>query len=266
MRRAYVDGRFGQIHVRRTTPSAPSKLPLYCLHQSPKSGLEFDAFMRAIGEDRIAVASDYPGYGFSDAPPHEKDATIDAYAESVWQVADALGHERIDLFGNHTGAKVAAAMALLRPERVGGIVMVSAALLTPDERAQFADYFQPIPLDADGTRFREMWARIGKHAGPGMTLEMMARSMLQNMMGGEAYEWGHAAAFAYDAPFQAALTTLPHRIAILNPGDELQEATRRAAPLLRNGEIVELPEWGHGFLEVRAHEASALVTRLLDER
>jgi pimeloyl-ACP methyl ester carboxylesterase len=264
VRRGYCDGTFGQLHYYRSVPAAnPSSLPLYCLHQSPKCGLEFETFMSAMAADREVIGPDYPGYGYSDAPPEAALATIPAYAEACWQVADALGHERIDLFGNHTGAKVAAEMARQRPERVGGIVMVSAALLTPEERAWFSDYFTPIPLDEDGTRFTTMWSRILKRRGPGTNLEMLSRSFMMNLLGGEAYEWGHAAAFAYDQPFDEALRTLPHRITILNPADDLQECTRRANGMLRNGEIIECPDWGYNFMDVWPEDVASLLRQSL---
>jgi len=265
VRRTYVDGPFGQIHVRRADATGDAgKPPLYCLHQSPKSGLEFERFMVAACTDRTVIAPDYPGYGMSDTPDSLPD--IADYARSCWAVADALGHDRLDLFGNHTGSKVAAEMAVQHPGRVRGIVMVSAAILTDAEREMFGGYFQPIPLDEAGTRLRTMWERIAKHAGPGMTLEMRAISMLQNMMGGEEYEWGHEAAFAWHGPFLKALETLDHRIAIINPKDELTEATRRASPLMRHGEVIERPDWGHGFLDLHAAAAAALVRERLDAR
>lgn len=262
VRRAYTDGHYGQLHFRIAQPETPTSLPpLYCLHQSPKCGLEFETLMGVTGDERIVVAPDYPGYGQSDAPPGEHLATVPAYADACWQVAEALGHGRIDLFGNHTGAKVAAAMALSRPHAVGEIVMVSAALLTPEERAWFSDYFTPIPLDEAGTRFTTMWERILKRRGPGATLEMLSQSFMMNLLGGEAYEWGHVAAFAYDNPFVEALKTLPHRITILNPADDLADCTRRAASLLRNGEIIECPQWGYNFMDVWPAEVAALIRR-----
>lgn len=264
VRRTYVDGSFGQIHVRIAQGASSQQPALYCLHQSPKSGLEFEPLLRAASAARTIVAPDYPGYGVSDPPPTQADASIEAYAAEMWRVADALAHAHIDLFGNHTGSKVAAEMAMQRPDRVRAIVMVSAPLLTPQERARFADYFAPTPLDREGTRFRLQWERVVAHAGPGVTLEMMARSYVQNLMGGEGYEWGHAAAFAYHASFEAALRTLAQPIFVINPADDLQEATRRAVPLLRSGRIIEAPQWGHGFLDAFADDVAALVTRLLD--
>lgn len=262
--RGYVDGTFGQIHYRIGVPAEPSMhRPLYCLHQSPKCGLEFEIFMREMGEDRIVVAPDYPGYGQSDAPPGEGHATIEAYAEACWQVAGKLGHPVIDLFGNHTGAKVAAEMALQKSGSIGAIVMISAALLTDEERAWFADYFTPVPLDDAGTRFTTMWARILERRGPGTTLEMLATSFMMNLLGGEAYEWGHAAAFAYNEPFVHALATLPHRITILNPADDLAEATGRAPAILHNGEVIECPGWGYNFMDVWPAEVAGLLRQKL---
>ena len=249
-KRQFIDGEYGQIHLRMATPEHPTEPPLYCLHMSPKSGRQFEAFMRAASDDRIVVASDYPGYGESDHPPAEPHVTVADYARSVWQVADALGHTKIDIFGHHTGSKVAAEMTYQAPERVNKIVMVSAAMLTDEERAEFNAFFSPIPLDEEGSRFKIMWERINHFKGPGMTLEMMAESMAENLRGGENYEWGHRAAFSYGTRFDDIVRTLPHRITILNPKDELFEHTKRAQPLLRNGVIIDHPEWGHGLLDV----------------
>ena len=263
IRRQFIDGEYGQIHVRTATPDSPSHAPLYCLHMSPKSGRGFEAFMGAASDDRIIVAPDYPGYGESARPPADPHVTIADYARNMWRVVDALGHSTIDLFGTHTGSKVAVEMARQRPNDVRRIVMVSASILTEDERAQFDAYFSPIPLDIEGNRFRIMWERIVKHAGPGMTLEMMADSMAENLRGGEAYEWGHHAAFEYAAEFEAVLAQLPHDITILNPADDLYEHTKRAEPLLKNGRIIDCPQWGHGFLEAFAKDAIQCVKEAL---
>ncbi|KCZ53316.1 hypothetical protein HY29_03605 [Hyphomonas beringensis] len=258
VRKAYFDGKYGQIHAYIAGEAESGKLPLYCAHQSPKSGAEFLNFARAAAEERLVIAPDYPGYGMSDRPGSESEATIDLYAEEMWRVADQMGHEKIDLFGNHTGSKVIAAMAMKYPHRVGSLVMISAALLTPEEREMFSNMFEPIPLDDEGTRFKIMWERIIERRSAGVTYEMLGHSMALNLMGGEAYEWGHHAAFSW-AGYEDALRTLEHRITILNPNDDLTEATLRAKPLLKNGEIVDLPNWVYNFMDVWPEETARLV-------
>lgn len=265
MRKGYVDGTFGQIHYRLAEARSDGGKPaLICLHQSPKSGLEFDTFMREASRDRLVIAPDYPGYGMSDPAPSEEATTIPMYAEEMWLLADGLGLETVDLFGNHTGAKVAAQMALTQGNRVHAIAMISAAILTDEEREMFKDMFTPIPLDAAHTRFKISWDRIIERQGPGQTLEMMDRSMYMNMMGGEAYEWGHVAAFAWGKPFDEALAKLPHRITLLNPTDDLTVCTRRADGMMRNGEIIECPQWGYGFMDAFPKDSADLVLGKLD--
>ena len=261
--KSYIDGEFGQIHVRQAG-SASAHRPLFCLHQSPKNGLEFEEFMLAAGSDRLVISADYPGSGMSDRPPADPAATIQDYARNMWTVADDLSLETIDLLGNHTGAKVAIEMAHQQPDRVGTIGMISAALLTPEERAQFKDFFEPIPLDREGTRQRENWDRIVRSADPNWPLEMMDRSFLQTCMGGEAYEWGHAAAFAYDQPFTDGLRDLPHRKVLFNPADVLQEHTRRAEGIMTNGRLVERPDWTFGFLDIDPEGVAAFIRKHLD--
>jgi pimeloyl-ACP methyl ester carboxylesterase len=210
------------------------------------------------------MAPDHPGYGMSDPPPSENEATIGAYARAAWAAADAFGFAKVDLFGNHTGGLVAFEMARTAPDRVGAIVTVSAPILAEEERQRFLAYFSPIPLDEAGTRFTTMWARIRQHAAPGVGLEGMARSLLQNLMGGERYEWGHAAAFNWAPELDRVLPALHHPITIINPADELQDHTRRAAALMQSGMIVEKPNWRHGFLDLFPQDVAAIIRQACD--
>lgn len=263
-RRMFIDGEYGQIHVRISTPNSDTENPpLYCLHMSPKSSQQFINFMACASKDRIVVAPDYPGYGESDPPPETPHVSITDYARNMWQVADSLKHEKIDLLGHHTGSKVAAEMAHQQPTRINAIAMVSAAILTAEERSQFNSLYEPIPLDEDGSRFRIMWERIVEHRGPGMTLEMMANALAENMRGGENYEWGHRAAFTYGDVFNTVIGALPHPITILNPADDLQDYSRRAGSFLQNGKVVELPEWGHGLFDVYTEDITEIVRQAL---
>ena len=262
IRRQFIDGPFGQVHLRTKRAASSSHLPLVCLHQSPKSSREFLKLMGAI-HDRTVVAIDSPGHGESDLPPSEAEATIENYARSAWAVIDALQLGQVDLLGHHTGAKVATEMAFRRPADVRAIVMVSALVLTPEETAKFQSQFQPTPLDEEGTRFSKMWAASVEHRGPGVSLEDLAASFAENLRAGEAYEWGHGAAFAYNAHFPDRVASLPHRINVLNPKDMLFELTPRVAPLLRNGEVIDHPDWGFGFMDADTERAADAVLSAL---
>lgn len=272
IRRHFVDGPFGQVHYRTCGNPAARARPLLCLHQSPKSSREFVTILSHLanqqtGEERYVIAVDSPGHGESDVPLAQADATIPNYARSAWAVVDALGlldsAGTIDILGHHTGAKVATEMAWQRPGDVAGIVMVSALVLTSDEQAEFEHMFTEVPLDEAGTRFQGQWDAAIKHRGPGVTLEMLAASVAENNRAGDAYEWGHKAAFAYNAHFPDRVATLDHAITVLNPNDMLFELTPRVAPLLKNGRVVDYPDWGFGFMDVDPQGAAKAVLEAL---
>ena len=263
VRRHFVDGQFGQIHVRVARPANPTHRPLACLHMSPKSSRIYARFMEKMAEDRIVIAHDYPGFGESDAPPATPHVSVEDYATSLWDVVDALDLGTVDIAGYHTGALVTAEAARQRPAQSGNLIMIGAPVITPDEIAHFEATYETIPLDPEGTRFLKMWKAVQAHAGTGMTLEMMSASFAENLRGGENYEWGHRAAFAYAPRYPDIVSALPNRIAVINPDDDLRQQTLRIADHLRNGEIVDHPEWSHGFLDTDTDRAVAEFRRLL---
>ena len=230
---------------------------------SPKSSRIYARFMEKMAEDRIVIAHDYPGFGESDAPPASPHVSVEDYATSLWDVVDALDLGTVDIAGYHTGALVTAEAARQRPAQSGNLIMIGAPVITPDEIAHFEATYETIPLDPEGTRFLKMWKAVQAHAGTGMTLEMMSESFAENLRGGENYEWGHRAAFAYAPRYPDIVSALPNRIAVINPDDDLRQQTLRIADHLRNGEIVDHPEWNHGFLDTDTDRAVAEFRRLL---
>lgn len=261
IRRAFVDAEYGQMHYR-IAGEASDKLPLICLHQSPKSSREFIRFLETAANDRLIIAIDSPGHGESDVPKNKMG--IEEFARQIWCALEAIGIQKADLLGHHTGAKVATEMAWQKPEKVNKIVMVSALVLTVEERENFKSMFQPIPLDEKGTRFHDMWKKSIQHRGPGVTLEQLAASMAENLRAGEAYEWGHEAAFNYTDAFAERIAQLSHHITVLNPNDMLFDLTPRVGELIKNGRVIDYPEWGFGFMDTDTKGAVRAVKDALD--
>ena len=257
IKKSYTDGKFGQLHCRGIYPESAAGTPIVCLHMSPKSGRLFDDLLPHLADDRAAIAPDYPGHGESDLPPAEPHVTVPDFAETTWQVVDdRLGDVPVHFVGHHTGSMVAIEAARQRPGRVRGIINIAAPVFEDAELAAMEDYFQPIPIDEDGTRFRIMWERILHHRGPGMTLEMCADSMAENLRAGDCYEWGHEAAFAYARRYVEALSATEHPVFVMNPKDDTFEYTQRIDPYLNNGHRKDYPAWGHGFLSAHAADAA----------
>ena len=258
VRRTFIDGRYGQIHCRIAGNATRAKATIVCLHMSPKSSQSFKDAMPYLANEYLVLAPDYPGYGESERPPAEPHVTIEDYAEAVWHVVDALGSRPVVFVGYHTGSMVAVEATHQRPDDVRGVINLSAPIFSDAELAHFNEYFSPIPLDREGNRFKIMWDRVIEYSGPEMTLEMAAESFAENLRGGEAYEWGHRAAFAYAKTYEARLAAMPHPFLLMNLADDLHDQSLRADPLIKNGRREEFA-WGHGFLHAFPQEAAKVI-------
>jgi pimeloyl-ACP methyl ester carboxylesterase len=76
--------------------------------------------------DRRVVAMDLPGFGLSPEPA-DNEISIPGYGRCVNALCDKLGFGHVNLVGNSMGGYVAAEVAIQFPERVGRLVLVSAA-------------------------------------------------------------------------------------------------------------------------------------------
>lgn len=143
----------GLIHIRDCEATATSDLPLYMMHASPASarGLEpLMAALRAAGATHRLIAPDTLGNGDSAAPaPDAPD--IAYFADSVRRVLDALKLEKVDLYGAHTGCRIAAELAILCPDRIGRVVFDGIVEYAPDLKQQIlANYAPAIQPDEMG--------------------------------------------------------------------------------------------------------------------
>ena len=101
----------------------PPRRPLFLLHASPASSRFMTGLMTALADgNRTVIAPDTLGNGDSPAPaPAEPD--IAYFADSVLRLADAMGIETFDVYGTHTGARIACELAAIAPGRVRGAIL-----------------------------------------------------------------------------------------------------------------------------------------------
>ena len=263
VRRAYCDGRFGQIHYRIAQPAADAgHPPLICFHMSPMSGRIFERFLAEIGADRIAVAPDTPGYGASD-PPSSMPEILD-YAEAIGDLIDGLGIQGpVDLIGYHTGSKIAVELALLRPRQVRRVILIAAPIMSESERQGMRDHYGEKTPSADGSHLAALWRSfLHYNLHGGLTIQDVADAFPEMLLGRRIGWWGHRAAFNHYLDRRLPAVSQP--VLVFNPNDDLWTMTQLAAPFLRNGQIVDLPGWGHGFLDSATTDAAALTRSFLD--
>jgi len=261
-RKGYARGRYGLVHYRMAQPVRVSgHRPLLCFHMSPNSGRIYETFLRHIGADRFAIAPDTPGFGDSD-PPTEQPGIAD-YAAAMGDLIDALGFEAVDLLGYHTGSQTCVELALQRPEQVRRLVLISTPIYTAAEGIEKKRQFGREPLTRDGSHIARKWLGHARWAMPGRTLQAVAYQFPDSVRRPEISWWGHHAAFDY--PCGERLAGVQQPVLVLNPADDLHEKTLRAHRYLNNGRVQELPEWGHGFLDLFPAQAAALVRAHLDQ-
>ena len=124
IRRGYVDTRIGQIHYRGAgTDPGP---PLILLHQTASSSAMYERVMWLLDGHYRLAALDPPGFGQSDFPPPQP--SVHDYATTLLEALTNLGFPRFHVFGHHTGASIACAMAATAPERVANLIPLRPAL------------------------------------------------------------------------------------------------------------------------------------------
>lgn len=105
----------------------PGKLPLLCLHGGPGSPHDYLEPLAAFAETgRRVVFYDQIGCGRSWVAADASAWTVELFVEEVGAVREALGLERIHLFGSSWGGMLAMAYALTRPAGLASLVLSSS--------------------------------------------------------------------------------------------------------------------------------------------
>ena len=118
----FVDTPLGPVHAY-DAPGQGSLPPLVILHGLGASAAGWAPLMMRLlpGVARIVVP-EFPGHGFSGAPTDT--VTRTALFDAMTVALDALLHEPAILVGNSLGGAFAVHYAIVRPERVRGLVLL----------------------------------------------------------------------------------------------------------------------------------------------
>jgi len=265
VRRRYLDGRFGQLHLRVAQPgrAAAGVPPLVLLHQSPLSGRMFDRLLPALAEDRLVVAVDTPGYGESDRPAARP--SLAAYGDAILDALVAAYGPRVDLFGYHTGAAIAVDLAARRPAQVRRPVLVAVPFFEAARRAELMRQFAEKKAYADdGSHLPPLWTGSFRARAPGQSLDDVARLVAEKQRAGLYGEWALAAAMETD--LGPALASIRQPALVLAPHDGLEDESRAAAKLMPDARLVELPGHAYGLFDAAPAEIARLALGFLRTR
>ncbi len=137
-----IDG--SRIHFVHARSERPDALPLILTHGWPNTFAEFADVVEPLRRDFHVVAPSVPGFGFSDPAPGPM--SVRRVAELWAELMRRLGYDRYGTMGGDLGAYVSPEVALVAPEHVAGVYVISGLGfpteadvpgMTADERAAF---------------------------------------------------------------------------------------------------------------------------------
>jgi pimeloyl-ACP methyl ester carboxylesterase len=246
--RDHVDTPRGRVHLRL---AGPDRAPLIALHSAPGSAAPLQPLLTGLGTERRVIAPDFVGNGDSARP----DAPVDiaTLGRDVIAVADALGLERFDLWGTHTGALIAMEAAIQAPGRVGRAILEAPPLLSPAFTADLlANYFPELRPDGWGLYLQQAWNmrrdmflfwpwyRAQRTAARPLSVpdaDFLHDWTLGLLTSGATYHRSYRAAFEYDT--QARLPLLPcPALVCAGPADMLADGLNAARALLGPDSVV----------------------------
>ena len=209
--------------------------------------------LRKAGCGAALIAPDTLGNGDS-APPGVDHPDIPYFADSMRRMIDELAIERVDLYGSHTGARIACEFAAAYPNRVQRVVLDGIIEYEDDMRNAIIENYAPrIEPDEFGRQF--VWAfnfvrdqalhfpwfmRDPEHrlSGPVPPAAVLHRAALDVLKAIDTYADPYIAAFEYRAYERMPKIKAP--VLLLKPDSELpvlRAAVAKAASLLRDGRI-----------------------------
>jgi pimeloyl-ACP methyl ester carboxylesterase len=262
--RSFVALREGQVHLRRLPAAADRAatpdIPILMLHASPSSSWSLQGLMTALrsaGRNATMIAPDTLGNGDS-VPPGVEKPDIAYFADSMRRFVDTLGLERVDVYGAHTGARIACELAAAFPERVRRVVLDGIIEYDDDMRRLIIENYAPrVEPDDYGRQF--LWAfnfvrdqalhfpwfmrdpahRLSVTMPPAPILHRATLDVLKAL---DTYAKPYIAAFEYRAYSRMPLIRAP--VLLLKPDTELPvltAAVAKAASLLRDARIAAVP-------------------------
>jgi pimeloyl-ACP methyl ester carboxylesterase len=239
IRRAYVDGRFGQVHYREAGSS--SDAPLYLLHATAYSGQTFVPLMELLAHQRRVIALDTPGYGGSDGPP----AMIDLahYAQAIAEAIQATRPDTrpVDIFGHHTGAMIAVELAAQFPELVRRMALIGIPFFEGTDKAVWRNRLvQEHALGESLDQFRHRWEYHVAYRPIGMPLTRAFDNFVDELRVWPQDWWAHKALFDYDARPRFAKVACP--VKVIDLEIPLGPYSRAAAALMPEAVLHKLPE------------------------
>lgn len=239
IRRRFADLPHGQVHYREAGVGRGS--PVLLLHSSPGSSRQLEGLIAALATDHHVIAPDTPGNG--DSTALEVHAIADL-ASALRVFLEVIDLPPAHVYGMHTGAAIAAELALLAPGRVRSVALEGITRLDPVAQDEFVQRYTPdFSPDLDGAYLARAfqfsrdqflffpWYDRSPKASRGAGLPPVAdlgALVLEVIKAGSSYAANYHAAFRWNAAPRLAAMTCP-LLVMASEADPLHTMTREVA-------------------------------------
>jgi pimeloyl-ACP methyl ester carboxylesterase len=210
-----------------------------------------------LRKTRRAVALDLRGHGKSEAP-RNGEYSMEAQAEDVSAVADALALKRFALVGHSMGAGVALAYAGAHPERVTHFLLadpIGDGTQTPE--AEVRPFLEALDSPAYTETIEGYWSSIA--GSDGAVLERLLRDLRETPR--ETVVRGLHAVMAFD-PKPALAGFRGPTLAVITPANDFPYSMHRVGAGLPHRVIAGT---GHWLQLERPGEFNRIMERFLEE-
>ena len=148
----FIDVGGVRAHVR--DQGNPDGIPLVLIHGSLESLQVWEGWVRELSPQVRLISVDLPGHGLTGAWPRDE-YTIDAYADFIEVLVDALNLDRFAIAGHSMGGAVAWTFAATRPDRVSQLILVDSSGYPRTGEAPWSARLARLPVIGDiGIHFK----------------------------------------------------------------------------------------------------------------
>ncbi len=254
--RGYVQGRYGQIHLRLGNAVDSNATPLLCIHGFPDSGRIFEQLVRQLQSRRTVIAPDLPGCGNSDVPQSRPD--IADYADAVAEVLESLRAPTVDVLALAEGTSIAIELAQRHPHLVRTLVLVPLSGRRGDSESPWPPEDYPRLATPDGRYLTVAW-RWHMSRGMQQWRETAARNQYPDVVRHPRNSWwGPASAAGHD--WLTAMGRVDQPVLLIETGEDTSAPGTPNFQPTADARIVARPGWQHGFPDVRTTEVIELLT------
>ena len=216
--------------------------PVLLLHPGVGSSDAFTNTMPYMSGKYLVIAPDFLGNGDSD--PALFEYTMLDHARSLISFMDSLGIKKANVVGHHTGAKVAAELAINRPERVNKLVLSAIGYWEAAvniEKNEPDNFTSRVEIKPDGSHLMEWWRRAAMWHDP---LDIIEASVIEYIKAGPRGEEAHLAGNDYNPKTRLPLVNCPLMVLFetKDPFYVVAEGVKKLAPhatfkVIENGPI-----------------------------